>query len=121
MLDSGINILSSNNILLSSSINIPANNNILLSSSINIQASNETTTPSSSIKLLNISRFTNYKDTLYNTPQKSLISSIISSNLKFTADLITIADQYEFEAQQVKREQQRRRIQKQNQQEGHKV
>ena len=100
--------------MLDSGINMP-------SSSFGMQASDKTTTPSSSIELPDMSQLANHKDTLRNTLQKSPISSIISSNLGFTANLITIANQYKFEAQQVEREQQRRRIQRQNQQEGHEV
>ena len=71
--------------MLDSGINMP-------SSSLGMQASNETTTPSSSIELPDMSQLANHKDTLRNTLQKSPISSIISSNPGFTANLITIAN-----------------------------
>lgn len=95
MLDSSIIIPSSDNILPSNSINIQANDNISPSSSIDIQA-NDNPSRSSSIELLDISRFASHRDALCSTPKKNPSSSIISSNLGFTADLITIAKQYKF-------------------------
>jgi len=120
MLDSGIIIPSSDDILPRSGINIQANDNISPSSSIDIQA-NDNRSRSSSIELPDMSRFASHRNALCSTPEKSPSSSIISSDPGFTADLITIADQYEFQAQQAEREQQRRSIQRQNRKEGHEV
>ena len=90
-------------------------NDPLPSSSIDMQSN--CSTPSS-IELPDISRFVNHEP-LYTA--QSPTSSVPSSNPKFTSDLMTVTNEYEYKAQQAEREQQRKSVQRQNQQEGHEV
>jgi len=103
--------------MLDSAIDIPSSS-IMMQGSENASPSSSIDAPSS-IELPDISRFAN-QSPLYR-PQKSPTSSVTGSDPEFETDLITIADQYEYKAQQAEREQQRKSIQRQNQQEGHEV
>jgi len=99
---------------LDSAIDMPSSS--MMQGSENASPSSSINAPSS-MELPDISRFVN-QSPLYTTQSPS---SVTSSDPDFTTDSITVADKHEYKAQQAKREQQRKSIQRQNQQEGQEV